>query len=123
MTAMNHAARCTLLPWRTFVLAAALWTMSGGPALAQTAAGPPGMNPMLRDVLQSLCWLLLSVGGVVAAWRAADELRANREIRARKLRWQQAEQARVLLDDLFQDARAADATLMTEWDGRTYEVE
>lgn len=85
------------------------------------------MDAFLKDCAQVLAWLVASIGGTIAAFKAVAELRrANRERaealteRQREFRWRQAEMARTILDQLWADPLARAAMKMLDWTGLTY---
>jgi hypothetical protein len=85
------------------------------------------MFETLKDAAAALSWVVASIGGTIAAFKAVAELRrANRERadalleRQRSFRWRQAEMARTVLDALWADPLARAAMKLLDWSGLTY---
>src|SRR5438067_8584065 len=74
-----------------------------------------GVNPYWKDVFQIGSWIVAIGGSLVAAARAIDESRANREQRKRELRWRQAQAATDLVGKMLDDSLAWDAMTMLDW--------
>jgi hypothetical protein len=62
-------------------------------------------------------------GGLIAAFKAIAEMRLNRIVRERDLRWKQAGSAKQLIDEMFDGPKAKDASLMLDWEERDYEID
>ncbi|MFQ6029289.1 MAG: hypothetical protein ACE5Q6_17575 [Dehalococcoidia bacterium] len=77
---------------------------------------------ILKDWAQIVAWLVASVGGVMAAFRAVVEMRRAREQRDEDLRWRQAREAKGLMDEMEGDSWASNAMQMLDWTGREYEI-
>lgn len=54
----------------------------------------------IKDYFQIVAWLVASIGGVIAAFKAIVEVRLNRRQREIELRWKQAQLAKELLDEI-----------------------
>jgi hypothetical protein len=85
------------------------------------------VDASVKDMAQVAAWLVASIGGTVAAFKAVAELRrANHERaealaeRQREFRWRQAEMARTILDQLWADPLARAAMKLLDWTGLTY---
>lgn len=105
-------------------LLAVLWTNSvhAQPATPPDAT-PQGLMPFIKDIIQILSWGAAIIGGLIAAFKAIAELKENRELRARELRWKQAELAKELLDDLFTNKCAKDALQMIDFNKFSFEIQ
>lgn len=86
------------------------------------------MDPLLKDLIQVMTWLIAAIGGVIAAFKAVYELKRSNEERAEALqerrdqfRWRQAEMARTILDQTWRDELAKSALRMLDWSGLKYE--
>jgi len=86
------------------------------------------MDPLLKDLAQVAAWLVAAVGGVIAAFKAVSELKRSNEERAEALRerreqfrWREAEMARTILDQMWNDTLATSAMRMLDWSGLQYE--
>src|SRR5436309_15186066 len=79
-----------------------------------------GVDPYWKDVFQIGAWVVAIGGGLVAAARAIDESRANREQRKRELRWRQAQAGTELVGKMLEDYRSWNAMIMLDWDYREY---
>jgi len=79
-----------------------------------------GVNPYWKDVFQIGAWVVAIGGGLIAAARAIDESRANREQRKRELRWRQAQAGTELVGKMLDDSRSWNAMIMLDWDSREY---
>jgi hypothetical protein len=86
------------------------------------------MNPFLKDLIQITTSLVVPIGGVIAAFKAVTELRRGNKERAEAIRerreqfrWQQAEMARTILDQTWNDSLAKSAMRMLDWSGLKYE--
>jgi hypothetical protein len=105
-------------------LLAVFWTTS---VHAQRAtppdAAPQGLMPFTKDIIQILSWGAAIIGGLIAAFKAIAELRENRHLRARELRWKQAELAKELLDDLFTNQSAKDALQMIDFNKFSFKIQ
>jgi hypothetical protein len=66
-----------------------------------------GMNPLLKDWIQVVSWAVAIVGGLIAAFVAIYQLRANRRQREIELRWNQAKIGRELFDKMLDTSREA----------------
>ena len=64
-----------------------------------------------------------TIGVLIAAFKAIAEMQLNRVVRERDLRWKQAGSAKQLIDEMFDDQRAKDASLMLDWEERTYKID
>jgi len=80
------------------------------------------MDPIVKDIVQIISLAVAIVGGLVAAFKALDEVRENRRQRVRELRWKKAELAREIVDKLYSSKRFHDALIMVDWTGREYEI-
>jgi hypothetical protein len=81
-----------------------------------------GLPVLLKDMMQSISWLVASIGGVIAAFKAIAEAKQSRIQRERDLLWKQAGEAKVLLDDMEEDSQADAAMIMLDWTGRQFQV-
>jgi hypothetical protein len=86
------------------------------------------MNPQIKDYFQVAAWLVAATGGIIAAFKAVNELQKGNAERARTLeerqrqfRWTQAEMARTILDQAWADPLARSAMRMLDWSGLCYE--
>jgi hypothetical protein len=78
---------------------------------------------MSKEWIQVASWVVLSVGGLVAAFKAIYEVKQNREQRFKELRWRRANVAKGILDELFSHPQAQYATLILDWSERQREYE
>jgi hypothetical protein len=76
----------------------------------------------LKDGIQAGSWVVASVGGVVAAFKAVIEMRLNRRQQERELRWKQALTWEEMVSKMRSDQPVASAMSMLEWSGREYEI-
>lgn len=81
------------------------------------------MNDLPKDIIQIIVWAIASIGGVIAAFKAIDEMRKKNEQAKRDMRWAQAKQAKELIDELRADRLAYSALQMMDWSGRSHKVE
>jgi len=81
------------------------------------------MDGLTKDVIQVIVWAIASVGGMIAAFKAIDEMRKKNEQARCDLRWAQAKQAKELIDELRADRLAFSTFQMMDWSGRSYKVE
>ena len=58
----------------------------------------------IKDYFQIVAWLVASIGGVIAAFKAIVEVRLNRKQRESELRWKQAQLAKELLDEIEENS-------------------
>jgi hypothetical protein len=78
------------------------------------------MDPILKDVAQVVAWVVASIGGVIAAFKAVAELNRGRADRKAEFRWKQAEMAKTVLDETWSADPVRCALSMLDWSGRTY---
>lgn len=76
-----------------------------------------------KDILDLVFKGLGTIGGLTAAFTAIKQMRLNRKIRARDLRWKQTEAAKKLMDELVSNPKAKDATRMLDWPERNYQID
>lgn len=76
-----------------------------------------------RELIQEFMWIVVSIGGLVAAFRGIHEVLLNRRQRQREHRWRQAEVAKTLLDEIWSNDASQAAMLMLDWTNREYEIE
>ena len=81
------------------------------------------MSQSFKDWIQVVSWVVLSVGGLVAAFKAIYEMQQNREQRVDELRWRRANVAKEILDELFSNPHSQNATLILDWSDRQREFE
>lgn len=81
------------------------------------------MSQSFKDWIQVVSWVVLSVGGLVAAFKAIYEVQQNREQRVDELRWRRANVAKETLDELFSNPHSRNATLILDWSERRREFE
>jgi len=74
------------------------------------------MDPLLKDAIQSLSWLVASIGGVVAAFKAIAEFRETRL-------WRRTELAKNIVDEIWADKKCRDAMVMVDWDNREFTLD
>lgn len=74
-------------------------------------------------LIQGIYYIVISLGGVIAASNVIIQLKQNREQRKKELRWRQANVAKEILDDLFSHPQAQDAVLILDWSDRNREYE
>lgn len=117
----------------TFLLAAALLTAVAAPATAKKA---DGLDPVWKDVVQIAAWGVAIVGGLIAAGKAIQESRANREQRertleearetreqrVRELRWRQAQIGSELVDRMMNEVLAWKAMEILDWENLEIEL-
>jgi hypothetical protein len=72
------------------------------------------------DVAQVVSWLVASIGGVIAAFIAISQSRRDIFERMKSRRWKQAEMAKIVLDEVYNDEKARSALYMLDWNGRVY---
>lgn len=80
------------------------------------------MSEDLKNWIQAVFWIIASIGALIAAFKAISELRENRIQRIKELRWKQANLAKELLDEMFEDKYSMAAMLMLDWDGREFNI-
>lgn len=82
------------------------------------------INQEIKDVVQIASLLTVSVGGLIAAFKAIYEVQQNRIQRAKELRWRRANVAKEILDEVFSHHLAQNAGLMLDWSERqrNYEI-
>ena len=82
------------------------------------------INQDIMHGFQIASWVTLSVGGLIAAFKAIYEVRQNREQRKKELRWRRANVAKEILDEMFSHHLAQNAGLMLDWSEhqRNYEI-
>jgi len=76
------------------------------------------INPLFKDwaeLITLIGGLVAVVGGLIAAFKAIQELRQSRRQRVEELRWKQANVAKQLLDELFAHDYSENAVLMLDW--------
>jgi len=76
----------------------------------------------MQEIIQTSSWVLATVGGLVAALRAVQEMGASRRLRAEDLRWRKAILAKEMLEKQSANRLWRDAARMLDYSGRTYEV-
>ena len=76
-----------------------------------------------KDWIQTASLVVLSVGGLIAAFKAIYEVKQNREHRVKELRWRRASVAKEILDELFSHPQSKYATLILDWSERQREYE
>lgn len=81
------------------------------------------MNSNIKDWVDILTKLLASIGGLIAAFRAIYEIRANRKQRIEEFRWKQANISKTIIDELLSDEKAQAALTMLDWPGRKFLLE
>jgi hypothetical protein len=81
------------------------------------------MNESFKNLIQVISWVVLSVGGLIAAFKAIYEMQQNREQRGEELRWRRANVAKGILDELFSNPHSQFATLILDWSERQREYE
>lgn len=74
----------------------------------------------LKDIAQILAVIIAPVGGLIAAFRAIQEMREGRRQKQVEFRWRQAKEAEGYLERLFANKRAAAACRMLDWQGREF---
>jgi len=62
------------------------------------------------------------VGGLIAAFKAVNEMRLSRLQRARDLAWAQAKEATAIFDHMFADPQASNALRMLDYSSREYQL-
>jgi len=78
------------------------------------------MNQDAKDWSQVGAWAIASIGGVIAAGKAAWEIRRSRIDRETEFRWKRAELAKTVLDEIWNHPSARMALRMLDWTGLTY---
>jgi hypothetical protein len=105
-------------------------------AFAETKASSR-VDPFWMEVAQVSSWSVAVVGGLITAWRAIQESRANREQRKKELleaqetreqrkkelRWSQAKVGTELVEKCQDDAMAWDAMLMIDFGERSFNID
>ena len=81
------------------------------------------MSQLFKDWIQAASLVVISIGGLIAAFRAVYEMQQNREQRAEELRWRRANVAKGILDELFSNPQSQYATLILDWSERQREYE
>jgi len=81
------------------------------------------MSQSFKDWIQVVSWVVLSVGGLVAAFKAIYVVEQNREQRVDELRWRRANVAKQTLDELFSNPYSQKAALILDWSERRREFE
>jgi hypothetical protein len=81
------------------------------------------IDPEIKDGIQIASWVAVSVGGLIAAFKAIYEVQQNRVQRAKELRWRRANVAKEILDEMFSHHLAQNAGLMLDWSERHREYE
>jgi hypothetical protein len=76
----------------------------------------------IKDYFQIIAWLVASIGGVIAAFKAIVEVQRNRKQREIELRWKQAQLAKEILDEIEDDSLIQNAKKLIDWHEREYEV-
>jgi hypothetical protein len=71
------------------------------------------MDPIVKDAIASVSWLVASIGGVAAALWAVIQFQENR-------RWKQSELARNVVDAMWADPGCRDAMVMIDWSNRQF---
>lgn len=61
------------------------------------------------------------IGTAVGAFKAIEEMRLNRRKREEEFRWKQAELAKKVLDETWEERSARKALCMLDWSGRVYD--
>lgn len=67
------------------------------------------------DAADILAKFVVIVGGLLAAWKATNEIRLSRKQRDQDLRWKQASMARDLVKEIHEDKHAMAAVEMLDW--------
>jgi hypothetical protein len=83
---------------------------------------PCWLNPASKDFWEVGAWIVAIVGGLIAAYKAIQEMRLSREQRERELAWNQAREVAALLDHLDANPKAKAACLMLDWTQREYKL-
>lgn len=78
------------------------------------------MNEETKTLIQAASWLVASVGGLVAAFKAIREMHEKNRISSRELRWAQSKQAKELIDETCSSPFTVSALRMLDWSGRSY---
>lgn len=76
----------------------------------------------IKDYFQIVAWLVASIGGVIAAFKAIVEVRLNRKQREAELRWKQAQLAKELLDEIEDHSLIQNAKNLIDWHEHEYHV-
>lgn len=84
--------------------------------------GVPMMSGDLKDWFQVAAWVVATVGGLVAAFKAVAELRRSNIQRLEDMRWKRAEMAKKCIDQIRTNAAATAALKMLDWDGLQYDL-
>ena len=77
------------------------------------------MNVPSLDSIAKLVAVLAGFAGII---KILYEMQQGRELRARELRWKQAQAAKELNDKMLADKEVVAALLMLDWNGREFEV-
>jgi hypothetical protein len=64
--------------------------------------------------IQEISWLVASIVGLIAAFKAIYEIAQNRKQRKKELRWKKANVAKELLDEIFEHDYAKNAILIMD---------
>jgi hypothetical protein len=75
----------------------------------------------IKDVIQIVVSAVAIIGGLVAAFKAIAELKRGNIQRREDMRWKQAEMAKKIIDEIYNDRLARAAMKMLDWSGLTYE--
>lgn len=62
------------------------------------------------------------IGGLLAAFKVLYELQESRRQKAKDLRWNQANSARELINQMLGNELAYNATIMFDWSGREFKI-
>lgn len=69
----------------------------------------------MKDIIQSISWIVASFGGLIAAFIAIIQMIKNRDHAKNELRWKQALQAKNLIDEMKSNAYTSNALQMLDW--------
>ena len=83
----------------------------------------------VKDLIQVTTWIVASLGGVIAAFKAINEMVAQRKLREgeknqreQEYRWRQAALAKEILSEIFSSEECIFTMQMLDWNNRVYEI-
>lgn len=83
----------------------------------------PAMAPQTKDWIQVISWIVGVIGGLIAASIAIFQFGANRKQREEELRWQKANIAKQIVEDIHRNEYACQAVTMLDWSEGAHEYE
>jgi len=80
------------------------------------------MDPFLKDIIQIAAWCIAIIAGIVTAFKALYEIKKNRELRDRELKWNKAKLARELIQEFESHSGFSVAHQLIVWSSREYQI-